>query len=73
MDDKYCLPESAEVKGLGGSDGSKRPIIMISRCRESELPEGELCMGKEELQKYFDGSIFIRLVYSKTFIDFEDI
>ena len=37
------------------------------------MPPGNLCMDKDELSSYFDGSKTLKVFYSRTFVDYNDI
>ena len=53
--------------------GSEVPTIRLTKCKEDSLTPGESCMSASELENYFNGSRKVRLIYSKTFIDYNDI
>ena len=56
-----------------GQKGSGVPTIRLSKCKEDFLTPGESCMSSTELENYFNGERSVRLMYSHTFIDYEDI
>ena len=59
--------------GLMEQPGSEVPIIRISKCQEKYLTPGQSCMSAAELQNYFNGDRRVRLIYSHTFVDYDDI
>ena len=53
--------------------GSEVPTIRLTKCKEDSLTPGQSCMSSTELENYFNGDRKVRLMYSHTFIDYENI
>ena len=48
-------------------------MVRFSRCRQSYLEPGQVCMNQNELNSYFNEPKGIKVLYSRTYVDFEDI
>ena len=69
-----CMDIDTAITGFNFQIGSKTPQIIIGRCNYGDLPAGQTCMNDEELQEYYSpGSKSIQFMFSKSFIDYEDI
>ena len=54
-------------------NGSRVPYIQLAKCQDKHLAPGQKCMDEDELRSYFSGNVSLRILYSNTFIDYDDI